>query len=104
MTQPSDHRRASTGPTLPDQAALIDKEAAPEQVILIRPVPNREPDDSRRTDAGANPMDDSQDTKAVESAHTACRRDQTGALADDTYTPRALYLQATIGTQTDETN
>ncbi len=48
-------------------------------------------------------MDDSQDTKPVESSHTACRRDQTGALTDDTYTPSPLYPQATIGTQTNET-
>ncbi len=89
---------------LPDRAAPIAEEAAPVRVIPIRPVPEREPDDSRRMNAGANPMDDSQDTKPVESACTACRQDRTGALADDTYVPRPLYLQATIGTQTNETN
>ncbi len=97
-----DHKSASIGSMLPDRAAPTDKEAA--AMIPIRPVPNREPDDPQRTDASASPMDDSQDTKPVESTRTACRRDRTGALADDTYTPRPLYLQATISTQTDETN
>ncbi len=98
------HECASAGPTLPDRAAMNAEKAAPEQVIPIRSLPKREPDDSRCTDAGANPMDDSQDTKPVESARLAHRWDRTGDLADDIYTPRPLYLQATISTQTDETN
>ncbi len=50
----------SVGPTLPDRAAPITEEAAPEKVIPIRPVPNYEPDDPRHTDACANPRGDSQ--------------------------------------------
>ncbi len=93
----------SVGPTLPSRAAPIT-EAAPEKVIPIRPMPNCEPDDPRRTDACANPTDDSQETKPTQSARTARRQDRTGALSDDTSTPRPLYLQATIGTQTNQTN
>ncbi len=91
-------------PTLPARAALISEEAAYEKVKRNRPLPNEEPDDPRRTDACANPRGDSQDTMPAESACTARRQDRMGALSYDTSTSRPLYLQATIGTQTDETN
>ncbi len=92
------------GPMLPDRAAPIAKEAAPEKVILTGPLPIDRPDDPRHTDACASPTDDSQDTKPAESARTNHRQDRTGALSDAISLPRPPYLQATIGTQTDETN
>ncbi len=92
------HKSDSADPTLPDRATPIDEEAAPEKTRPIGPMPTHEPDDSRRTDASAGPMEDSQDTKPVEPVHAISGRDRTGALADNTHTPRPLYLQATIGT------
>ncbi len=92
---------------LPDRAALIAKEAAPEKVILTRPVPMDRPDDPICMDTCAIPTIDSQDTKLAASARTARMQDWMGALSDDLnqiLTPRPPYPQATIGTQIDETN
>ncbi len=86
------------------RAVTITEEAAPEKVIPIRPVPSDEPDDPRCTDARVSSTDDHHDTKPAEAACTARRQDRTGALSDDTSTPKPPSPQATIGTQTDETN
>ncbi len=94
----------SIGLTSLAKAALIAEEAAPENVIPIRPVPSDNPNDSQCPDACARLTDSSQDTKPAESARTACRQDQAGALSDNTSTPRPQHPLATIGTQTDETN
>ncbi len=40
-----DPKSVSVGPTSPDRAAPIAEEAAPENVIPIRPVPSDRPDD-----------------------------------------------------------
>ncbi len=103
----------SVGPTLSDSAAPMAKEAASETKISIRPVPSDRPDNSqcmndgpdspRCTEVCANPTDDSQDTTPADSASMACVQERIRALSDDILIPRPSHLQATIGTQTDET-
>ncbi len=88
--------------TLSTRAAPIAEEATPKKEIPIRPVPSCEPDDPRRTDACANPMEDSQDSKPVESAHMARMQDREEAFTDDTSPSRPPPPQATTGTQTNE--
>ncbi len=99
-----DHESDSADSTLPTRTAPIDEEVVHEEVISIGPVSTSKPDDSRRMDASATLMDESQDTKPVEPVHAVRGRDQTGAPADNTLTSRPLCLQATIGTQIDEMN
>ena len=48
-------------------------------------------------------MGDSQDTKPADSARRARVQEISGAPVDDPVTPGPLRLQATTGTQTDET-
>ncbi len=64
---------------------------------------NDGPDDPRCMDVCARPADDSQDTKPADLARTARVQEWMGALSEDILIPRPPYLQATIGTQTDET-
>ncbi len=103
----------NVGTTLSDRAAPMAEEAASKTTISIRPVPSDRPDNSRCTNDGtdnlrctevcANPADNSQDTTPADSARMACVQERMGALSDDISIPRPSHLQATIGTQIDET-
>ncbi len=99
-----DHKSDSADSTLPTRTAPIDEEVVHEEVISIAPVSTSKPDDSRRMDASATLMDESQDTKPVEPVHAVRSWGQTGAPAHNTLSPRPLCLQATIGTQINEMN
>ncbi len=94
---------SSEGPALTDGAIPITEEAVPETTIATRSVPNDKPEDPRCTGVCTRPAGDSQDTKPADSACLARVQERAGALTDDTLTPGPPCLQATIGTQTDET-
>ncbi len=99
----SDPGDSSVGPALADRAVPITEEAVPETTLSTGPVPSERPDDPQCTDVCTRPAGDSQDTKPADSARVARVQERAGALPDDLLTPRPTHLQATIGTQTDET-
>ncbi len=97
-----DHQSNNTSPILSARATQTVEEINPERVMSIGSVPTSEPDDPRRVDVSAALVDASQDTKPVEPARAISGREQTGASADNTLTPRPLCFQSTIGTQANE--
>ena len=66
-------------------------------------MPNKKPEDPQCTGVCNRPVSDSQDTKPTDSARLARVQERPGAPVDDTLTPGSPHLQATTGTQTDET-
>ena len=69
------------------ETAPTAEDIIPEEVTSIESVLTSAPDDSRRTDASATLVDESQDTKPVEPVCAVHVRDQTGDSADNTFTP-----------------
>ncbi len=94
---------SSIGSALTERAAHMTEEAVPETTISTRPVPSDRPDDPQCTDVCTRPAGDSRDTKPADPARLARVQERAGALSDSPLATRSSHLQATVGTQTDET-
>ncbi len=90
-------------PALADGAVPMPEETVPEITTSTKPVPSDKPEDPRCTGVCNRPMGDCQDTKPADSAHRARVQERSGARVDDPVTPGPQRLQATTGTQADET-
>ncbi len=93
----------SIGPELAERTVPVTKEIVPEKKTVARFMPNGKPEDPQRTSMCNKPMSDSQDTKPADSARRARVQERTGVPEDNSMTPGSLRLQASTGTQTDET-
>ena len=91
------------GPAPADGAVPMPEETVPEITTSTKPVPSDKPEDPQYTGVCNWPVGDSQDTKPAHSARRACMQERSGAPVDDPVTPGPPGLQATTGTQTDET-
>ncbi len=94
-------RSETVDPAPPSETVPTAGDIFPEKVAPIVSVPTSEPDDSRRVNTCTALSDVIQDTKPVEQQRAVCDQEPTGTTAENILTPRPLYLQATIGTQTE---
>ncbi len=94
---------SSVGPALADGDVPMPEETVPETTMSTKPVPSDRPEDPRCTSVCNRPMGDSQDTKPADSARLAHVQERAGAQGGDSMISRPLRLQATIGTQTNDT-
>ncbi len=92
------------GPEWEERTVPVTAEAVPKEIAKTRPVPEDRPEDSQGTSVCNRPVSDSQDTKPADSARLARMQERLGAPVDNSVTPGPPRLQATTGTQTDETN
>ncbi len=91
----------AAGPAPPSETVPTVGDIIPDMVTLTMPVPTSEPNDSRCVNVSAALSDVMQDTKPVEQLLAVCDQELTGATTEHIPIPRLLYLQATIGTQTE---
>ncbi len=94
---------SSVGSKLAEETVPVTEETVPKNTAVAKPAPNNRPEGSQGTSVCNRPMGDSQDTKPADSARLARVQERTGAPVYDPVTPRFPCLQATTGTQTDET-
>ncbi len=97
---PEDNR---VGLKLAERTVPVTEETVPEKTTVAKSVPNKKPGDPQSTDVCNRPVSDSQDTKPADSARLDHVQEKPGAPVDDAVTPGSPRLQATTGTQTDET-
>ncbi len=94
---------SSVGPKQAERTVPVTEESVPEKIVETRSVPEDRPKDPQCTGVCNRPVSESQDTKPADSARLALVQERTGAPVDDPATPGHPRLQATTGTQTDET-
>ncbi len=94
---------SSVGSSLADRTVPVTEETVPEITVVTRPVPNDRPEEPQCTSVCNRLVGDSQDTKPADSARLARVQERVGAPVDDPVIHESPRLQATTGTQTDET-